>query len=176
MAPLVETSRKVRTLVLVMTTMWVEEQRAIPTWMSRERMSLTTEKVKLKIRLSRSRPWRHIGSWKVIAPLILTLGTTWRWVVNFKPRPLHSREEAGTIWIRGWMGRTAGLDCYAEEEIFFPHQDLNPVPFDPYLAAIPTTLSRLKTRQISRELCSSNDLTVYKVRVYKVRAITRTQS
>lgn len=59
------------------------------------------------------------------------------------------------------MGRTAGLDCYGEEEIFFPHRDLNPVRFGPYLAAIPTTLSRLGTRQMSRELYSSNETTVY---------------
>ena len=111
-APLAETSRKVRRLVLVMTAMWVEEQRAIPAWMGRERMSFTIEKVMLKIRLSRSRPWRHIRSWKVIDPLILTFGTSWRWVVNFTPRPLHWREWARPIWIRGWMGRTACLDCY----------------------------------------------------------------
>jgi hypothetical protein len=195
-APLAETSRKVCRLVLVLSAMWVEEQKATPEWIGRESMSLTTEMVKLKIRLSRSRPWRHTGSWMVIAPLILTLGTSWMWVVNFTPRqlhsreepstnwirgwmgrrvgrPLHSREEPGTNWIRGWMVRTVGLDCYGEEEIFFPHQDLNPVPFGPYLAAIPTTLSRLGTRQMSRELrvYSSNEATVY-----KMRAITRTHS
>jgi len=26
------------------------------------------------------------------APLILNLGTGWRWAVNFTPRPLHRRE------------------------------------------------------------------------------------
>jgi hypothetical protein len=33
----------------------------------------------------------HRGS-RGIAPLILNLGTKWRWEVNFTPRPLYSQE------------------------------------------------------------------------------------
>jgi hypothetical protein len=36
-------------------------------------------------------PWRHIGQWRY-SSTILDLGTRWRWVVNFTPRPLYLRE------------------------------------------------------------------------------------
>jgi hypothetical protein len=36
-----------------------------------------------------------------IDPRFLDLGTSWRWVVSFTPRPLNPR---GTHWIGGWVG------------------------------------------------------------------------
>jgi hypothetical protein len=33
-------------------------------------------------------PWRRMGEWKYIS-IILDLGTRWRWVVRFIPRPLY---------------------------------------------------------------------------------------
>jgi hypothetical protein len=44
------------------------------------------------------------------APHFLDLGTSWRWVVSFTPRPLYLRERApGTHWIGGWVDLRAGL-------------------------------------------------------------------
>jgi len=43
-----------------------------------------------------------------IAPRILHLGTTGRWVVSFTPQPLYRHGEApGTHLIRGWVGPLA---------------------------------------------------------------------
>jgi hypothetical protein len=38
-------------------------------------------------------PWRHVGKWRY-SPTILNLGTGWRWVVRFTPRPLYPREKS----------------------------------------------------------------------------------
>jgi hypothetical protein len=44
-------------------------------------------------------PWRHMGEWRYCST-ILDLGTRWRWVVSFTPRPLYPRgESTGTYWI-----------------------------------------------------------------------------
>jgi hypothetical protein len=41
----------------------------------------------------------------------LDLGTSWRWVVSFTPRPLYPAERVpGTHWIGGCVDPTAGLD------------------------------------------------------------------
>jgi len=42
----------------------------------------------IQIKLSLSTPWRHRDSGG-IAPLILNLGASWRWVINITPRPLY---------------------------------------------------------------------------------------
>jgi hypothetical protein len=47
----------------------------------------------------------HGGS-GCIDPNFLDLGTNWRLVVSFKPRPLYPP----TQWIGGWVGPRAGLD------------------------------------------------------------------
>jgi hypothetical protein len=48
----------------------------------------------------------------------LNLGTTWKWVVSVKPRPLYPDEERtqSNSWTGGWTGRRNGLD--AEENKF----------------------------------------------------------
>jgi hypothetical protein len=44
-----------------------------------------------------------------IGPLILNLGTRWKWVVSFTLRPLYPAKRAtGIHWIGGWVGPTAG--------------------------------------------------------------------
>jgi hypothetical protein len=43
-----------------------------------------------------------------ITPCILDLGTRWRWMVSFTPRPLYLQ---GTHRKGGWVGPTAGLDA-----------------------------------------------------------------
>jgi len=40
-----------------------------------------------------------------IAPRILDLGTSWRWVVSFTPDRFTLKKRApGTHWIGGWVG------------------------------------------------------------------------
>jgi len=41
-----------------------------------------------------------------IAPRVLDLGTRWRWVVSFTPRPLQppGKKYPGTHWKGGWAG------------------------------------------------------------------------
>jgi hypothetical protein len=46
-----------------------------------------------------------------VYPRFLDLGTSWRCVVSFTPRPLYPRERAsGTHFIGGWVDPRAGLD------------------------------------------------------------------
>jgi hypothetical protein len=59
-----------------------------------------------------------------IAPLILTLGTRWRWVVNFTPRPLYHLESA-PIPIEqepGWAPYPS-LDVWVKKKIPYRCQD-----------------------------------------------------
>jgi hypothetical protein len=61
-----------------------------------------------------------------IAPRILNLGTRWRWVVSFTPRPLYPRERApGTDWIGGWVGPRAVLDAVVKRKIPSSLRELN---------------------------------------------------
>jgi hypothetical protein len=62
-----------------------------------------------------------------IAPRILDIGTRWRWVVSFRPRPLYPRERApGTHWIGGWVGPKAVLDTVMKRKIPSPRRESNP--------------------------------------------------
>ena len=68
---------------------------------------------------------------KCMAPLILNLGTGWRWVVNFTPWPLHPGEgTAGAHWIRGWVDPRANLDIL-EKRNFCLCWKLNPISHSP---------------------------------------------
>lgn len=61
--------------------------------------------VKLRVQgtLVRVTTWRHVGN-GVIAPLIHDLGTRWKSVINFKPRPLYTRgNNPGTHVNGGWV-------------------------------------------------------------------------
>jgi hypothetical protein len=61
-----------------------------------------------------------------IAPRILDLGTIWRWVVSFTPRPLYPKERApGTHWIGGWVGPRAVLDAVVKRKVPSPCRDSN---------------------------------------------------
>jgi hypothetical protein len=56
-----------------------------------------------------------------IAPLILDLGTRWKWVVSFTPGRFAPRERApGTHWIGGWVGPRAGLDAVVKRKFQAP--------------------------------------------------------
>jgi hypothetical protein len=46
-----------------------------------------------------------------IDPHILDLGTSWRWVVRFTPRPLYPQGNSSHAhWMEGWVGPRAGQD------------------------------------------------------------------
>jgi hypothetical protein len=49
--------------------------------------------------------------------VLFDLGTRWRCVVSFTPRPLYSQGTApGTHWIGGWVSPRAGLDAVVKEK------------------------------------------------------------
>jgi hypothetical protein len=59
----------------------------------------------------------------------LDLGTSWRWVVSFTPRPLYPRErDTGTHFIRGLVDPRAGLDDMEKRKFFtLPGLELPPL-------------------------------------------------
>jgi hypothetical protein len=65
-----------------------------------------------------------------IEPHFLDLGTSWRRVVNFTPRPLYPRglSASGTHWIGGWVDLRAGLDDLEERKLLtLPGLELRPL-------------------------------------------------
>jgi hypothetical protein len=62
-----------------------------------------------------------------MAPLILDLGTRWRWVVSFTPRPLYRQGKTpGTHWIGGWVGPRAVPDAVVKRKIPSPSRESKP--------------------------------------------------
>jgi hypothetical protein len=56
-----------------------------------------------------------------ITLLILNIGITWMWVVNFMPRALCPQgKNDGTQWREGWMDPTASLDVLEREKSLAP--------------------------------------------------------
>jgi hypothetical protein len=70
----------------------------------------------------------YLGSGGV-APLILDLGTTWRWVVNFTPRPLYFQGKSP--WYPLDMDPRTGMDTVVKKKIPTPCRDSNPRSFSP---------------------------------------------
>jgi hypothetical protein len=77
-------------------------------------------------KLSLSAPWRHTGPADVcVAALVLTVGPTWRQVVNFTPRPVYSRKESlyqlnvRLVWPQNQSGRF-------KDKLSFLSRDTNP--------------------------------------------------
>jgi hypothetical protein len=64
---------------------------------------------------------RQEGVWgsECIAPHFLDVGSIWRWVVSFTPRPSCQKGEwsPSILWIGGWVGPRSGLDD-VEQRIF----------------------------------------------------------
>jgi hypothetical protein len=95
---------------------------------SSERAVLTF--VRQKIGMMTYGIWRYTST-------ILDLGTSWRWVVSFTPRPLYTRGKCTQYpWIGAWVGPRAGLDAVEQRKISWPR------PSSPYPVTIPTELSR----------------------------------
>jgi hypothetical protein len=67
-------------------------------------------------------PWRHMGEWRY-SSAILELGTIWKWVVSFMPRPLLPH---GTHWIGGGVGPRAGPDAVGRRNIPWQCRESNP--------------------------------------------------
>jgi hypothetical protein len=79
--------------------------------------------VKLSVSLTNHHAMKTYWGSGGIASRILDLGTRWRWVVSFTPRPLTPRERApGTNWIGGWVGPRAVLDAEVKRKITSPRR------------------------------------------------------
>jgi hypothetical protein len=61
-----------------------------------------------------------------IAPRILDLGTRWRWVASFIPRPLCPQGKIPWYPLGGWVGPRAVLDAVVKRKIASPHRESNP--------------------------------------------------
>jgi hypothetical protein len=64
-----------------------------------------------------------------IAPRILDLGTRWRWVVSFTPRPLYpqgKRRNSVTHWLGGCVGPRSILDTVEKKIILTTRRETNP--------------------------------------------------
>jgi hypothetical protein len=57
------------------------------------------------------------------------LGTSWRWVVSFTPRPLYPRGKSpGTHWMGCWVDPRAGLDDLEKRKFLtLPWLELRPL-------------------------------------------------
>ena len=72
------------------------------------------------------------GGCRGIAPLILNIGTRWRLVVNFMPRPLYSVKEPRCPLNRRLDGPQSQSGCFEEEKSVlslpgFDPQNVQPV-------------------------------------------------
>jgi hypothetical protein len=99
--------------------------------------------------------WRHMGS-GCIDPHILHLGTNWRWVISFMPRPLPPQERGpGTLWIGGWVGPRTGLEDVERRKILplLGLKTLTALPWSPQPVATLTALPQLPVIQCIQIMC-----------------------
>jgi hypothetical protein len=73
-------------------------------------------------------PLRSMGG-GCIDPHFLDLGTSWKWVVSFTPRPFYPREKSpGAHWTGGWVDPRAGLDDVEKRKFLtLPELELRPL-------------------------------------------------
>jgi hypothetical protein len=71
------------------------------------------------------------GGSRFIDRSFLDLGTSWRWVVSFTPRPLNPQGKAPSAhWIGGWVGPRACLDAVERRKFLpLPELELRPPGF-----------------------------------------------
>jgi hypothetical protein len=61
-------------------------------------------------------PWRCIREWRY-SSIVLDLGTRWRWVVSFTPRPLHPRGKSSLCPLHRRLGAAQSLsEGYGDEK------------------------------------------------------------
>jgi hypothetical protein len=107
------------------------------------------EKVKIKLSLWFFWTEHHVmkeywGSGG-IAPRILDLGTRWRWVVRFTPRPLYpQRKRPGYPLDRRLGGPQSRSGCGGEEKNSQPLSGFEPSIIQPIAQRYTTELSRLQ--------------------------------
>jgi hypothetical protein len=66
-----------------------------------------------------------MGLWG-LAPLILNLGTRWKWAVSCTAQPHCNRKKPlGAHWIGDWVGPRVGVDTYKKREIVCPYRKSN---------------------------------------------------
>jgi hypothetical protein len=100
------------------------EFRVVPSW--RHILSSSFHFNVYKYLLAENNAMKAYGGSGIIAPLILEVGTGWRWVVSFTPRPRTPRERAyGTHWIGGLVGPRTGLNAVVKWKIPSPCRDSN---------------------------------------------------
>jgi hypothetical protein len=62
---------------------------------------------------------KDVSGSRGIAPRILGLGTRWRLVVSFTPRPLYPQGKGScTHWIGGWVGPSDVLDAVVKRNVW----------------------------------------------------------
>jgi hypothetical protein len=66
-----------------------------------------------------------MGEWRY-SSTILDLGTSWRRVVSFTPRPFDPEESArGTLWIGGWASEPVST-LWRKENVTVPGIETGP--------------------------------------------------
>jgi hypothetical protein len=87
--------------------------------------------------------YRRMGS-GCTDPHFLDLGTSWRWVINFSPRPLYPQGKSHRYPLdRRLGGPQSRSERFGEEKILDPTGTRTPTPRSSKPVAMPTTLSRL---------------------------------
>jgi hypothetical protein len=89
-----------------------------------------SEKICPSATLSITNPtWSNPGSrGEDLDPLILDLGTRWRWVVSFTPRPFTpGKRDLGTHWIGGSVGPRAVWTLWRSKKPLAPTWNWTPV-------------------------------------------------
>jgi hypothetical protein len=93
--------------------------------------------------------WRSIST----APLIPNLGTRWRSVANFRPRPFYLRKKnPSTHWIKGLSGPQIWSGRFWRGQYFLALPALKPGPSSPLLVAIPTDLPNSRNFGLSNAM------------------------
>ena len=78
---------------------------------------IPTQKKKGESKLARVHLQQAKDVTRSIATLVLILGTRWRWVVHFTPRPLYPGERTSAPrWIGDWWGPIPALDGFKRRE------------------------------------------------------------
>jgi hypothetical protein len=73
-----------------------------------------------------------------IAPRILDLGTKWKWMASFTPRPLHPQGNTpGTHWIGAWVDPRASLEAVVRRKIPRPYRNSKAQLSSPQPSAVP---------------------------------------
>ena len=113
--------RKISLWILVISTTW---EGLIPTWKPLSLFERTKNRMPFPCRYSftvHTIPEHRFS--RGIAPLILNLGTRWRWVVNFTPWMLYPQERNPVSAKMKALPQSLSRHCWRREKISCPYQD-----------------------------------------------------